>query len=291
MGSILDLLNFLIVRLTTVFSGIGQVFVTTALLLAVLYGIEIVKIGWHRSSLRRLITIGHSATIDLVSSVMVLSNLAMLAGTVLSFGLIYVITSHLKSSLGLRLLPHDSHPLISYLLFIVILDFLNYWAHRLMHRSKRLWHVHKFHHAATDMTMLTALRDHPLERAMVHGFNAVPTAMLGVPPEQYLVAQLLLQALGFLKHSNFDSNWGWVGRWLIQSPRAHRLHHSDRHEHFDYNFASIFQFWDVLFGTALQSNDSEAITIGLPEPVRSEGPIRAILTTSKDFYASLRPGR
>ncbi len=291
MESIYYLFDYMIIRLTTIFSGVGQSFVTTALLLVVLFGFESIRIGWPRSSLRRLITGGRSAAIDLVSSVMVLSNLALLVGTVLSFGLIYVVTSHLKSSLGLRLLPHDSHPLIAYFLFIVVLDFMNYWAHRLMHRSPRLWHVHKFHHAATGMTMLNALRDHPLERTMVHGFNAVPTAMLGVPPEHYLAAQLLLQALGFLKHSNFDSNWGWVGRWLIQSPRAHRLHHGNRPEYFDCNFASIFQFWDVLFGTALQSNDSTTITIGLPEPEPQESPIRAIWRTAKDFYASLRPAR
>jgi hypothetical protein len=70
----------------------------------------------------------------------------------------------------------------------------------------------KFHHAATGMAMLNGLRDHPLERAMVHGFNAVPTAMLGVLPEHYLAAQLWLQTLGFLKRGNFDSNWASAGR-------------------------------------------------------------------------------
>jgi sterol desaturase/sphingolipid hydroxylase (fatty acid hydroxylase superfamily) len=137
------------------------------------------------------------------------------------------------------------------------------------------------------MTMLTALRDHPLERVTVHGFNALPTALLGVPPEQYFLVQLLLQSLGFVKHSNFSSDWGWFGRWFIQSPRAHRIHHSIQTDHFDTNFATIFQFWDVIFGTSMHVPVSTRIDIGLPDEEVSRGPIRAIFRTTSEFYASL----
>ena len=246
-------------------------------------------IGLPRSSLCRLQRGGSGAAIDLVSSILILTNLGLVLGTVMSFGLIYAVTRLVKSCLNLRLLPHESHPVLSYLVFIVVLDFMNYWAHRLMHRSSELWQVHKFHHTATSMTMLTALRDHPLERVILQAFKAVPTALLGVPPQQYLVVQLLLQSLGFLKHSNLDANWGWIGRWLIQSPRAHHFHHSSRPEHFDANFASIFQFWDVIFGTSLHSTDHHPIEFGLPESAPADGPIRAICRTTKDFYISLRP--
>jgi sterol desaturase/sphingolipid hydroxylase (fatty acid hydroxylase superfamily) len=43
--------------------------------------------------------------------------------------------------------------------------------------------------------------------------------------------------------------FGWVGRWLLISPVAHRIHHSPEVEHFDRNFGGITPLWDRLFGT------------------------------------------
>ena len=41
---------------------------------------------------------------------------------------------------------------------------------------------------------------------------------------------------------------GWSGNLLV-SPRFHRWHHVDLPEAYDKNFASIFPFFDLAFGT------------------------------------------
>ncbi len=279
----------LIAKLQTMFAGVGGSIVVSMTLVAAMMLVEIGMKGWQASSLSRLLRSGSSALTDVVSALLVLTNAGLILGTVLFFGLVYLLQTTLKQSLDLRWLEHVGPPWLAYALFIVALDFSNYWTHRWMHRFAPLWEIHKFHHCATEMTMLTALRDHPMERALLHGVNAVPAALLGMPAEHYIAAQLALQALGFAKHSNWHSNWGWVGRWLIQSPGAHRLHHSNDPSHYNCNFASVFQFWDVLFGTAKHPaiGTVEGVRIGLSEDALPSGPLASMIAVVRGFYGRL----
>ena len=283
------ILSAAVAKAGAVFSGVGGALATSALLVAALMTMEIALVGWRRSSLRRLTTGGASITLDMLCALLVLSNLALLIGTVLSFGLVYLLVQTLKVHFGLNMLDHAGHPVLAYGLYILALDFSNYWMHRWMHHSNRLWQIHRFHHGATEMTMLTALRDHPLERALLHGVNAIPTALLGIPPVHYVGAQLAMQGLGYLKHSNLLSDWGPLGRWVIQSPAAHRVHHSTEPQDHNCNFASIFQFWDVLFGTARLPRRGQEIPIGVDGEPNPSNPLRALWRTTKTFYATLLP--
>ena len=46
-----------------------------------------------------------------------------------------------------------------------------------------------------------------------------PMGILGAPPEVMIYVNVLVTAIGFLIHSKIDADWGWFGRWVIQSPR------------------------------------------------------------------------
>jgi sterol desaturase/sphingolipid hydroxylase (fatty acid hydroxylase superfamily) len=52
-----------------------------------------------------------------------------------------------------------------------------------------------------------------------------------------------------LIHSNITSSWGILGKYLLVSPAAHRLHHSINPVHFNKNYGNTFIFWDRLFGS------------------------------------------
>jgi sterol desaturase/sphingolipid hydroxylase (fatty acid hydroxylase superfamily) len=276
-------------RIISMLPAIGQSLLISFTILTTWFLFEIALIGWRESSARKALGGGGSIWTDCISALLVLTNLALIIGTLLSFGLIYFLQRWFKDHASINLLAEVPIPWLAYLIFIVAIDFSNYWSHRLMHRVGPLWELHKFHHTAEQMTMLTALRDHPMERAVGHGFNAIPAALLGLPAEQYIVIQLGLQSLGFVKHSNIHSSWGWVGKWLIQSPSAHRIHHSKALEHHNTNFASIFQFWDVLFGTAIHPSQktSRRAEIGLAPRLGSDRPLYLLARTTKDFYGSI----
>ncbi len=49
---------------------------------------------------------------------------------------------------------------------------------------------------------------------------------------------------------NLNFDWGWPLRYVLVSPNMHRWHHAaDDPEAVDGNFAVVFAFWDVAFGT------------------------------------------
>lgn len=218
---------------------------------------------------------------------MTLSNASLIFGAILSFGVFYLISQLLKNYCSIKILDYSNYPYASFFIYIFVLDFFNYWAHRFMHESKLLWTIHGFHQSATEMTMLTALRDHPLERVILHFFKAIPAAILGMPIEDYFFIAMFLQMIGFIKHSNINSNFGIVGDYLIQSPMAHKIHHSSEPAEYGSNYASIFQFWDVLFGTAKNSNCNLNIEIGLGPNKILHGFVWEIVGVTKDFYKNL----
>jgi len=49
-------------------------------------------------------------------------------------------------------------------------------------------------------------------------------------------------------HLNTRASFSWLLP-LVATPNTHRIHHSDRPEHRDKNFAAYCPLWDILFGT------------------------------------------
>lgn len=146
----------------------------------------------------------------------------------------------------------------AFLVFILVADFLAYWFHRFAHTTTSLWELHKFHHSALSMNLLTAHRNHPFEVAMQYPLRAIPLILVGPSIPEYVVYTMIHHAVILLQHSNFNVGFGWFGR-IIVSPRFHLLHHSSKPEHFDQNYAVVFSFWDDLFGTRYKGKDIDPV--------------------------------
>jgi sterol desaturase/sphingolipid hydroxylase (fatty acid hydroxylase superfamily) len=106
----------------------------------------------------------------------------------------------------------------------------------------------------------------------VHPGNFVSTILTGfllgfvqAPLEVFTVYVTLNAALRYLIHTRIDSDWGWVGRWLVLSPGHHRAHHALDMSKGNGNFG-LLVLWDALFGT-LRPPVGRAEPIGL-----SDGP-------------------
>jgi sterol desaturase/sphingolipid hydroxylase (fatty acid hydroxylase superfamily) len=212
--------------------------------------IELWVMGWQESSLRRLfVRPSKSAINDIVLFFLVQSSVATFLGSILTLGIVSFFTHQIRRSLAPWQLTIALNPFFYYGLYLLVIDFCNYWNHRLFHKIEFLWEIHKFHHAATEMTVLTATRDHPLERIMGTLFVVLPVALLAPPAKEVALLTLLVAVIGPLKHSGMDWGWGWFGKYVVQSPRAHRIHHSIEPQHHNKNYASIFSFWDHFFAT------------------------------------------
>jgi sterol desaturase/sphingolipid hydroxylase (fatty acid hydroxylase superfamily) len=149
---------------------------------------------------------------------------------------------------------------------ILLLDLLNYAAHRTFHSVSFLWRVHEVHHSDPDYDVSTAARFHPIEVVGVQGAHLAVIALLAPPALAVFIAGLLTEVLNLFVHAN-ASLPGWVERWLrivFITPDLHRIHHSEDIGEQQRNLGQTFAFWDRLFGTFQQDEPRAGeITTGL----------------------------
>jgi sterol desaturase/sphingolipid hydroxylase (fatty acid hydroxylase superfamily) len=135
------------------------------------------------------------------------------------------------------------------LLFIMSIDCVEYWMHRLGHANKLYWKFHCIHHTPEQLTPLSKFRIHWVDMTVFGTVKAVPLMMLGHLDDMWM-PYLPLMILQVFSHFDIDFHYGPVlGRFLV-SPRYHRVHHSADPGQQNTNFGIIFSCWDYIFGTA-----------------------------------------
>ena len=148
------------------------------------------------------------------------------------------------------------HPIVTFALYALILDFADYWRHRLSHRFRVWYALHAVHHAQRQMTVWSDDRNHLLDEIVGFlWFMAVGLA-IGIPPLQFPVLVLVLRFVEAFSHANIRLSFGRIGERLLVSPRFHRAHHGvlaagQR----SVNYGAVFPYWDMIFGTADFSAD------------------------------------
>lgn len=147
--------------------------------------------------------------------------------------------------------PLFGHPVVTFILYALILDFADYWRHRLSHRF-RLWYaLHAVHHAQRQMTFWSDDRNHILDEIIGFLWFMAVGLLIGIPPLQFPILLLMLRFVESFSHANIRLSFGPIGERLLVSPRFHRAHHGilaagQR----SCNYGAVFPFWDMLFGTA-----------------------------------------
>ena len=142
-------------------------------------------------------------------------------------------------------------PLLSLVLYIVVIDFFEYWRHRFQHEWRWWWALHSLHHAQAHMTFWTDDRNHVLDDIIAAAWVAGLAVLIGVPPGQFPIILMVLRLAESLSHANARISFGRVGERLLVSPRFHRLHHGVLSVGaLGRNYAVLLPVWDWVFGTA-----------------------------------------
>ena len=145
---------------------------------------------------------------------------------------------------------------LTFVVYAIILDFAEYWRHRLSHQFRWWWALHSLHHAQRQMTFWSDDRNHLLDDVIAFVWFGVIALLIGVPPLQFPLLVLVLRFLESLSHANVRLSFGWLGERLLISPRFHRAHHGilaagQR----SCNYGAVFPWWDMMFRTADFSRD------------------------------------
>ncbi len=163
------------------------------------------------------------------------------------------------------------------LVVLTVVDFLGFYVHYLQHKIPVLWEFHKVHHSAEVMHPMSNFREHPIDNVLylgiiglgygiLMGLTAVWLGHLPSMPSLLGVPILLFafNVFGYnLCHSHIWLRWPGVWSAVFPSPAHHHVHHSCHPDHFDKNFAFMFPFWDVLFGTYVMPDDDKDVKFGV----------------------------
>ncbi len=148
-------------------------------------------------------------------------------------------------------------PVASFLISFVVVDYLYYWNHRLLHAAP-FWQVHRVHHTVTHLDVLGTSRNTLWASFLIIylWIHALFLYLLA-EPTGYILGVSLTSALDLWRHSRLmvpaDS---WLYRclspWLIL-PQDHACHHSSQSPHS--NYGANLKLWDRLHGTYFKNND------------------------------------
>ena len=150
------------------------------------------------------------------------------------------------------------HALVSFALYLVVFDFVDYWIHRGQHQFNWWWSLHALHHSQRQMTMWSDNRNHLLDDVLRDVIIVIVAQLIGIAPAQFVAVVAFTQLSESFQHANLRLWFGSVGERLWISPRFHRRHHSSGIGHESHgpqtlggcNFGVLLPWWDMLFGTA-----------------------------------------
>jgi len=159
------------------------------------------------------------------------------------------------------------------LVLLFVRDCLIYLRHRFFH-LRPVWAFHSIHHSSEDVNWISAARFHP-------GENLIETTgevllflgcdLIDFDPLVLSAGGLIIGFYNFFIHSNLRWTFGPL-RYVFVSPVFHRWHHSDTPAAVDKNFAAMFSFIDLAFGTFYMPKGLLPETVGLPGQERAVHP-------------------
>ncbi len=109
---------------------------------------------------------------------------------------------------------------------IVVLDFLQWCIHNLLHRFPILWSFHKLHHGVKDgeMDWIVSFRFQWTEVVVYKAAMVLPLAWMGFSVEALWIQAVVGTAIGHLNHANLPWTYGPL-RYVLNNPAMHIWHH------------------------------------------------------------------
>lgn len=155
---------------------------------------------------------------------------------------------------------------VQLVVFFIVLDFVQWVTHILLHKFPALWQYHKVHHSVKEMGFAAHLRYHWMENILYKPLKTFGVLILGgFEPEQAYIVHFIAIAIGHLNHANIKITWGPL-KYVINNPVMHLYHHSYvlPEGRSGVNFGISLSLWDYIFKTNYVPEDSGTIEIGFP---------------------------
>lgn len=153
--------------------------------------------------------------------------------------------------IGLADLQHwvQQLPYVIELFFaFLVTDLFQYAAHRFFHSHTYLWRFHSVHHSTKNMDWLAGSRTHFVDIFVTRSMTFVPLYIFGFSEITFNTYIIFMAIHAVLIHANTRINFGFL-KYIFATPQYHHWHHCEDPRFYGKNFATIFPFIDMLFGT------------------------------------------
>ncbi len=164
--------------------------------------------------------------------------------------------------------------LLQVALVVFLVEFGQYWMHRLMHNSF-VWWTHAPHHHITQLNAAKGLVGNPLELFLV---SLSVVALFDLRKDATFCAFNILSVVSTFAHANVRNSTPRWYSYIFTTIEAHSLHHSVPYNDTRCNYANSLILIDRLFGTF---REGEATVVGQDQRMR--------LSILEQFMFPLRP--
>jgi len=166
----------------------------------------------------------------------------------------------------LQLFDINTFPLVIRLfLFFIIIDFVQWYTHTLLHKYEFLWNFHKVHHSVKQMGFAAHLRYHWMEPVVYKSIKYIPLAIIGgFTAQDVAIVHFFNIVVGHLNHANLNWDYGFL-KYILNNPKMHIWHHAKqlpKERRKGVNFGITLSIWDYIFKTNYIPKDGRDIEIG-----------------------------
>ncbi|MDB5702815.1 MAG: sterol desaturase family protein [Sphingomonadales bacterium] len=153
-----------------------------------------------------------------------------------------------KKSLGITTEWAMHLPFLAQVALVVFLiEFGQYWMHRLMHNSSFFWSTHAPHHHITQLNAMKGSVGNPLELFLI---SLSVVALFDLPLAAIFCALNILTAVATFAHANVRSDPPIWYSFFFTTIRNHSLHHTAlSYEDTRCNYGNSLILLDRIFGT------------------------------------------
>ncbi len=168
-----------------------------------------------------------------------------------------------KKSLGITTEWAAHMPFLAQVALVVFLiEFGQYWMHRLMHNWTPFWLTHAPHHHITQLNAMKGYVGNPVELFLI---SLSVVALFDVQQPALFCAINILGVVSTFAHANVRSDPPLFYSFFFTTIRHHSLHHSVGYEETRCNYANSLILIDRVLGTY---REGEGILVGQDERKR-----------------------
>ena len=146
--------------------------------------------------------------------------------------------------------------LVQVMLAIFLLEFGQYWMHRLMHNWTPFWLTHAPHHHITQLNAAKGAVGNPIELFLI---SLSVLALFDFNEKALFAAINILGVISVFAHANVRSDPPIWYSFLFTTIRHHSLHHSTDYPSTRCNYGNSLILLDRIFGTY---KEGEGVIVG-----------------------------